>query len=97
MGLIQIAKNQIGDFLGYGRCPVTDDTYWNTRQTTVLINDGQGLMFNSVALDRYEPEELARRVFTYTEEMAAYSPYPRQYSLEEILSEIRQIKRTIKE
>lgn len=57
-------KNFIGDFFGYGRCPVTNDTYWHTDVVSVRYNArGDGILVSARALDKMQKEEIATAVY----------------------------------
>ena|SRR3989344_3799482 len=87
MSLKQSAKNNIGNVLGYGRCPVTGDTYWNSDIVSVNYNPKQGVLLSRRALTEHTPEEVARAVLEHRRTEVSYAKP--MYSLEEIAAAIR--------
>ena len=87
MNLKQSAKNSIGDVLGYGRCIVTGDTYWNSDIVSVDYNSKQGVLLSRRALTEHTPEEVARAVFEHGRKSVSYAKP--MYTLEEITTAVR--------
>ena len=80
-------KNLVGDFLGYGRCPVTNDTYWHADIVSVPYSESSGVLVSSRALSEVSKDEIARIVFYKSHEPGHY-PRTSRYSLEQITEQI---------
>lgn len=78
-------KNLIGDFLGYGRCPVTQDTYWNADIVSIPYSEGSGILVSKRALSEVPKEKIAKIVF---EKSRGDVPRTRRFSLQEIVEQI---------
>ena len=83
---MQKLKNLIGDFLGYGRCPVTDNTYWHTSIVSVPYSERSGVLVSARALDEVPKDEIAKVVFERSQGMD--NAFPRRYTLDEITEQI---------
>jgi len=77
-------KNFIGDFLGYGRCPVTRDTYWRNEIVSVNYSYKSGILVSARALKESSAEEVARVVFERGSGTPGSSIGGPLYSLEQI-------------
>ena len=78
-------KNFIGNFLGYGRCPVTQDTYWNTDLVSVPYSERSGIIISKRALSEVPKEKIAEMVL---ETSRTHVPHNRRFSLQEIVEQI---------
>ena len=81
----QKLKNIVGDILGYGRCPVTKDTYWHGDIVSVPYSENSGVMISARALSEIPADKIAQVVF---EKSKGMSTFLRRYSLEEITKQI---------
>ena len=81
-------KNFIGDVLGYGRCPVTRDTYWRTKVASVHYSENQGVVISARALRNVPPEQIARVVFEEGQKQGKNYRGEKLYSLDEIMAHI---------
>jgi hypothetical protein len=79
-------KNLIGDLLGYGRCPVTNDTYWNANTVNVPYDRGWAVIISERALRDKTKEEIAKKVYEIGKRRLARGE--KGYSVERIIREI---------
>lgn len=84
MGFI---KNTIGDLLGYGKCPITNDTYWHTDLASVPYSGKSGVLVSARALSELPEGEIAQKVFQRSQ---GFHILGRRYSVEEIAEQIPQ-------
>ena len=85
MKMSQSVKNAVGNFLGYGRCPLTADTYWHADVVSVPYTESSGILVSARALSEVPAQEIAAKVY----ERSRNSPTTwRRYSLEEIQAQI---------
>ena len=85
MGLQKLIKNSIGNLLDYGRCPVTNNTYWNADLVSVPYSNDSGVLISARALDELPKEQIAQIVFKKSGRMSTLSS---RYDLEEITAKI---------
>lgn len=78
-------RNLVGDLLGYARCPITNDTYWNSELASVPYSEESGLVVSVRVLKEVPKEEIATQVFNHTRNWSTTS---RRFSLQEIVERI---------
>ena len=83
---MQKLKNLVGDILGYGRCPVTNDTYWHANIVSVPYSESSGVLISARVLSELPKERIAQVVFERSRNMT--NAFPQRYSLEEITGQI---------
>ena len=83
----RVLKNLVGDVLGYARCPVTRDTYWNTNIVSVPYSKSCGVLVSARALKEVPREKIAKAVFDKSREFPV-KPFIPRFSLEEITNAI---------
>ena len=82
---IQGLKNLVGNALGYGRCPVTKDTYWHTDLVSVPYSESSGILVSARALTQIPKDEIGRKVFDKAQEFFGKSE---RYSLDKTLKDV---------
>lgn len=55
----QEIKNSKGDALGYGRCPITRDTFLEADTIGVRYSQYYGVLISRRALNEFTPEQIA--------------------------------------
>ena len=77
-------KNHIGDILGFGRCPITRDTFWNTELASVPYVHNKGSLVSARVLTEMPADQIASTV--HRSRIGEQSL--RHYSIEEITAKI---------
>lgn len=80
-------KNLVGNLLGYGRCPVTGDTYWSADVVSVPYSQNSGVLVSARALNELPREQIAQVVFERSRG-TDFATTLKRYSLEEITEQI---------
>ncbi|MBI2042885.1 hypothetical protein HYT25_00675 [Candidatus Pacearchaeota archaeon] len=78
-------KNLVGDLLGYGRCPVTNDTYWHADIVSVPYSENSGVLISARALNDVPKEKIADIVFRMGQRNRTIK---NRYSIEQIANQI---------
>ncbi|MBI2673118.1 hypothetical protein HYX19_02560 [Candidatus Woesearchaeota archaeon] len=87
--LQQNIKNGIGDLLGYGRSPLTKDTFRCTDLVSIFYNNVSGILFSRRTLEEFTPEQIAEATL-----QTSWNNQERResYNLERIAQDIREGK-----
>ena len=77
----QRLKNAIGELLGFGRCPVTGDSYWKCPTVSVPYSESRGIILSERALQENSIDEI---MIALEKELKLKHKGFQTYSLEEI-------------